>query len=1120
MLKFSIRKNNSNNHWVPFIMRDIYLSPDMSFISGVTDSTELITSDSKILIKKKNDSSYNEYFVANVKKATISGKVTYYRRLPIMAISRVVDYFDKIANKYSTKTIEGQYVAYNDAVYYRYNHVVYQNGHAVTIDGFFINDRFYSAGTESDYIVIDETADIESDKVVIDGHEFMVFSDGESTEQWKLRYNDVSDALKDINGSGYTVNLNTDPSTHERVQKVVLYKSPSQTLEADDVKSGGYGYYVTVDDTAYKIKYDKNFDRYGITYNNVFYPVTEYHDSNPFTPYASLSGCTFSISGTSYDVAKNIDTGEIGIIYNGTFNRLTYVTGTSSSGYSVTINGFTHTGLKPISGISYNMHRLNVNRTSRCMPPFDNHVVRITDYEGENTTLTYKDERGREYIYGTVRKYTEYPVSQNLETDTSGDFLIMMTSDEHGCEIGDKIIAKSNGPVKTTLYLDNDEDGFYVLYHGKRYGTIYRGYDTININGVECRLIYDNSEYSRAHCDVDGDTLYFKVNNNVAKRTDSTFLKIVTDINTFSDYNAQDYSGSTYQNLREYISGEYEGEILEFNSGYTVNEAYGINIGTKYYKVDEISRISYSGNNITIDVNLTGYTESTIYAVTITEPEEYVFRIDDILGSGTFLLHSYTNNLLYSNKTVKTNLKAYKTDIADYEYRNEPDYECYYLYTGSKIQFNGCGYYLWEKYDENNERLPYYALTETLLQPGDADIDYPVSFIPLDEDGSDYCAIDSAECKPDVISDAFVEIVEYTAETGSTPNINNGPVYPVGMILSSNDDRSVAPPYHSEGVAAVAETWENYTFYVMDDVFGEGPVMAEDGLIKLEESNNPVSSWNINKIRTNLDMYRSVSYLNIALPLTTCVMPDLMSEDIRSNILVEEYENAHVNKIIDMEKIPFRLADGNNNIINKLSISPGDYDFDLTLNEQGIVPSNVKNSFIRMSFYDSYDSQRQELLGTMCLFFGGASIKGNDGTDGLIFENINNYDVYSVYDGSLRKSTSNEGLVLYAFKYNYDVLNEMTVYMKMEFNSAKTGRIMPLCPRRSGKVSLKEVQKALYFEYKLKYDDDNGYLFTPSERTIGDNTVCWETKMVDGVLSGILYCNQLNIKDESNLVTG
>jgi hypothetical protein len=158
----------------------------------------------------------------------------------------------------------------------------------------------------------------------------------------------------------------------------------------------------------------------------------------------------------------------------------------------------------------------------------------------------------------------------------------------------------------------------------------------------------------------------------------------------------------------------------------------------------------------------------------------------------------------------------------------------------------------------------------------------------------------------------------------------------------------------------------------------------------------------------------------------------------------------------------------------------------------------------------------------MCLFYGGASIPGNHGTDGLIHEMLsipNESNVYSVYGSSLKKNTSSEGLTLYAFKYNYAITQSMPAYMKLEYYNAKTGKVTPLFPYRTTPIKVSELARTIYFPFTLKYDSQNGYLFIPSDRTentsVGEN--CWTINNINGIHGGTLICKKPVLKDESGL---
>jgi hypothetical protein len=542
-----------------------------------------------------------------------------------------------------------------------------------------------------------------------------------------------------------------------------------------------------------------------------------------------------------------------------------------------------------------------------------------------------------------------------------------------------------------------------------------------------------------------------------------------------------DYVNQSYSGVNNYIIDEYSGnsinETVSWISAYTLNRYDGIQIGTNLYKVETKARLIYKNNSSsTLGVN------ENIYTVTITEPQEYRFIVRDVLGSGTLLLYSDSSNFLYNH---------YQKDIIDCNgisvylkpgvYYLHATINCDEIPTGDFILkiSNGSTIILEKEYDTSdcilNERFEI-----------DAEGEYAITI----DDSAGTCSVRGSEL--------------YISKSSS---------------VSNNSLMESQPPYYPYGVAAVADNWENFSFYILDDIFGEDQVTPEGGLIKLYERYEPTSSWDLNKIRSNLDMFQSVGYMGIQLPVTSFVVPNPLKEDLRSNVFVEEYGKTKINKIVDMEKIPFRLADKYGRLINHFSINPNDYDFDLALNSYNVVPSYVKRSFLRMSFYDSPSTQTQELIGTMCLFFGGASIPGNNGTDGLIYEKLSvTSKYYSVYSPSLKKNTSSEGLTLYAFKYNYAITKSMPAYMKLEYYNAKTGKVTPLCPYRKTPIKVSELAKAIYFPFTLKYDSKNGYLFIPSEKwNATSEDYCWTTNSANNILSGVLLCKKPELIDESGL---
>lgn len=1083
MLKFKIRKNTSNTNWNTFILDNTYLSPDRSYISGITTSTEPIASDSTVLVKKKDDDTYTNYLVANVKSAIIHGYVTYYRRIPEQRVSRTVDYFDRLLNRFSTKTISSKYVIYNDAVYYRYGFKT-----DVINSGYFINDRYYPVSDNS--IVIDENIPIETDKVEIDGHIFTVFSSGSSSNSYYLRYNDESGPLTEINGSGYTVEI-FPVSGYERVQKVVLYKNSENEISIDDIKAGAYRYYINVDGQPYKIAFNEEYDRYGVTYNDKFFPITHYNDSNPFipvnpdvdgkTPLADVSGTTRCMPPFDNHVVRiTQDENSATSVVSITTRIPDTETGTTYS--------YVMVGTSNVDGVEYAI----LSGDSRCEGNDLEYVAFVDEsyetgkplYKSDGEFVDYRETVGEIKtldVYNS-RKFSEFPVMESLETNSDGDFLIMMSSDENQFRIGDKIVAKSKGPIETTYELENDDETMYLMYNGKRYDAILHEFDTINLHGKEVRLFYDDDEFTYAHFVDDGETVHVKCEDF---RVDFTNIGL---------------SGATIH----LQPGDYK-----YSADVDIEE---LPVPEYHIVMDDVFDHTYS-------------TSPVENVFSIEEEGDYFIYVDDSISAGTALANiltiETTNRMAKRVDPTYLRVSLDGRVMPDYitqtysglsayiinEYGNGASWDYGYPITQGNAIKIGVNYYkIFESkrliYDDNGLVTDATIYSVTITEPQE------FKFVIRETLGSTTALLYSYN--DNLLNEQYVELSDET-----TP--------------PERGYENLTPPYYPYGVAVINSNWDKYSFYFLDDIFGEENVSPEGGLIKAIERFEPTSSWDLNKIRSNLDTYQNAGYMNLQLPITTFVAPNPLKEDMRSNVLVNEYVTANINKIVDMEKIPFRMADENNNLIDRFSVYVNDYDLGLALNEYGVVPSSVKNSFLRMSFYDSTSTQTQELIGTMCMFFGGASIRNgsnNCGVDGLICEDIKadqstTYNsVYSVYSSSTNKNTSSEGLTLYAFRYNYAVMKDMTVYMKLEYNNAKTGKIMPLCPRRRTPIKVGDLSKALYFTFTLRYDKDKGYLFIPYHYSTGSfSDRCWvipETPK-DGIHGGILLCKKPEILDESGL---
>lgn len=209
------------------------------------------------------------------------------------------------------------------------------------------------------------------------------------------------------------------------------------------------------------------------------------------------------------------------------------------------------------------------------------------------------------------------------------------------------------------------------------------------------------------------------------------------------------------------------------------------------------------------------------------------------------------------------------------------------------------------------------------------------------------------------------------------------------------------------------------------------------------------------RIKINLNTLKSgATETYIKLPLTMEYQLVDTGELIQREFVDIETEKT-INPILDYDRVRFTPIDANGNIINNVVYntyhlsSTGSY----TNNYEdiGFVYDDVKfrknsffKSFLRLSLYDSDDVMSQNFVGFITLF---CKLRKTD----LISTNtLNNvlgmpkpinqiFTTFVVENPILNKESNAEGYYLYYYKDSLNIGETKTLYMKANFNNAKTG---------------------------------------------------------------------------------
>ena len=346
-------------------------------------------------------------------------------------------------------------------------------------------------------------------------------------------------------------------------------------------------------------------------------------------------------------------------------------------------------------------------------------------------------------------------------------------------------------------------------------------------------------------------------------------------------------------------------------------------------------------------------------------------------------------------------------------------------------------------------------------------------------------------------------------------------------------------PYDKEIELAneVVNNQSNYSLQVNNRVLGSKPISKESVFSSVDD---PISSDDAYNIFDNLQIESNNGYVNIPINLSSSNGTDLLkSETIRKDFCEKEREKA-INRIVDLEKdvyspkimaspsysgsyTDFRDVHTINvesieSISGETSTIIKNTKYEKLMNHSDLLyllnfdnndvfyqKSRISKSFLRFSFYDSYDPQTQSLLAASSVFMNEHDLykkyidnsrKGIDtylnvgetleecvispkirvsserlattierrdecvvsGTDFVeisggsycesgccvsLKEDGKRLDSRFVINNKYITDTSSEGFYIYMFREYAEKLHPKPIYMKVEFNHAGIGKTIP-----------------------------------------------------------------------------
>lgn len=297
MLRYSV-KPSKDTDLRDFPIRELFVSPDLSYISGTTDTIVGLVDGEQIVIK----SPYligSELNTINVQTVKRQGKVEVSIELPVNTITEPLNFpvhrsgindetyilaFNEKVQLYNEErdfilsSVTQNYVEYRGDVCYFFHG---------TPSGYLIDHKFYKASKTDKTVRIKTYVYIEDGKMQIGDYTYYAdYSKQNQAPELRLDKEHTPIHNGDFIGllDGYKCYMGTvrdyKPEKWERVSKFYIEKKKNPTFNVDDVLYGGYKHYITFKGDNYYLRDVYQYDEeqgedvymgYGILMNDTFY---------------------------------------------------------------------------------------------------------------------------------------------------------------------------------------------------------------------------------------------------------------------------------------------------------------------------------------------------------------------------------------------------------------------------------------------------------------------------------------------------------------------------------------------------------------------------------------------------------------------------------------------------------------------------------------------------------------------------------------------------------------------------------------------------------------------------------------------------------------------------------
>lgn len=317
------------------------------------------------------------------------------------------------------------------------------------------------------------------------------------------------------------------------------------------------------------------------------------------------------------------------------------------------------------------------------------------------------------------------------------------------------------------------------------------------------------------------------------------------------------------------------------------------------------------------------------------------------------------------------------------------------------------------------------------------------------------------------------------------------------LIIVTNDGNieaeCIVPIRYSEGDINGMLILDKEKYRTAGEALSSGnylQLFIEDNRFYFKGKNKPNYGVSL-EIRSGVGFYLEHGNLRVSIPISEDFAADMMSEDVFDTFSRERAEKA-INEIVDYEKAVFVPCFGENKLYNTIkynirlrdrsnetwtvednkywfyypdrSLTPIDGSDGVNSDIIGWLgmddddvyyqKSKVKNTFLRVSIYNTNDRRTQQLLYTSKIYLNSGKLYGK------YLANVQGYNKsdmsydYTLGENSLtvdftcssrfNSDSTSEGFYMYLFPSNLINGDDGIVYMKAEFNNAKYGYTVPL----------------------------------------------------------------------------